>query len=87
MMSKGWMAALAAVGVLVPAWAGDGSVPEISTDPKGFKASRLSGPMAGGREPNSDMLLVYSGQKWSDGNTEFSEETSLKSGSSRGLIV
>ena len=53
-------------------------ISEISTDPKGFKASRLSGPMAGGREPNSDELLVYSGREWSDGNTEFSDNTSRK---------
>jgi hypothetical protein len=54
------------------------SVPEISTDPHGFKASRLSGPMAGARDPNSDVLLVYTGKLWSDGNTEFSDDTSRK---------
>lgn len=53
-------------------------ISEISTDPKGFKASRLSGPMAGGREPNSDVLLVYGGKSWSDGNTDFSDDTSMK---------
>jgi hypothetical protein len=53
-------------------------ISEISTDPKGFRASRLSGPMAGGREPNSDVLLVYGGNLWSDGNTEFSDDTSRK---------
>lgn len=53
-------------------------ISEIATDPKGFKASRLSGPMAGGREPNSDLLLVYTGRGWSDGNTEFSDDTSMK---------
>jgi len=51
-------------------------ISEISTDPKGFKASRLSGPMAGGHE--EDMLLVYSGQKWTDGNTAFLDATSRK---------
>lgn len=53
-------------------------ISEISTDPKGFKASRLSGPMAGGRERNSDVLLVYSGKEWSDGNTEFSDSTTMR---------
>jgi hypothetical protein len=53
-------------------------ISEISTDPKGFKASRLSGPMAGGRAPNSDELLVYSGREWTDGNTEFSDSTSMR---------
>jgi hypothetical protein len=53
-------------------------ISEISTDPKGYKASRLSGPMAGGRKENSDELLVYGGKEWSDGNTEFSDKTSLK---------
>jgi hypothetical protein len=53
-------------------------ISEISTDPKGYRASRLSGPMAGGREPNSDALLVYGGKVWSDGNTEFSDDTSMK---------
>jgi hypothetical protein len=52
--------------------------PEIRADPHGYKASCLSGPMAGAREPNSDALLVYSGNKWSDGNTEFSDATSMK---------
>jgi hypothetical protein len=51
---------------------------EISTDPKGFKASRLSGPLTGGREMDSAALLVYSGKEWSDGNTEFSDSTSRK---------
>lgn len=53
-------------------------ITEISTDPKGFKASRLSGPLAGAREPHSDTLIVYTGTEWSDGNTAFSDETSLK---------
>jgi hypothetical protein len=53
-------------------------ISEISTDPKGFKASRLSGPMAGGREPDSDVLLVYGGKEWTDGNTGFSDDTSRR---------
>jgi hypothetical protein len=53
-------------------------ISEISIDPQGFKASRLSGAMTGGREKNSDVLLAYSGTEWSDGNTEFSDGTSMK---------
>ena len=60
-------------------------ISEISTDPKGFKASRLSGPMSGGREPNSDELLVYSGREWSDGNTEFSDRTSKQASPMQGF--
>ncbi len=52
--------------------------PEVRADPHGFKASCLSGAMTGARDPNSDALLVYSGNKWSDGNTEFSDVTSMK---------
>jgi hypothetical protein len=51
--------------------------PEIRPDPKGYRASCLSGPFAGARPAHSDALLVYSGSKWSDGNTEFSDATSL----------
>lgn len=52
---------------------------EMSTDPTGYKASRLSGAMTGARAPDSDRLLVYGGTKWSDeGNTEFSDATSRK---------
>ena len=40
--------------------------------------------MAGAREPNSDALLVYSGKKWSDGNTEFSDATSMKAAPIKG---
>lgn len=43
--------------------------PEMRTDPRGFKASCLSGPMQGAMEPNSNELLVFSGKTWSDGNT------------------
>lgn len=60
-------------------------ISEISTDPMGYKASRLSGPMAGGRVPNSDELLVYSGRNWSDGNTDFSDRTSMRTGPMQGF--
>jgi hypothetical protein len=50
--------------------------PEIRTDPQGYKASCLAGPMSGAHAP--DALLVYSGRKWSDGNTEFSDSVSKK---------
>ncbi len=58
---------------------------EIKTDPSGYKASCLSGPMTGAREPNSDALLVYGGHKWSDGNTELSDATSLKATPMKGF--
>ena len=51
--------------------------PEVRTDPKGFRASCLSGPLTGARPPHSAALLVYSGKKWNDGNTELSDATSL----------
>ena len=51
--------------------------PEIRPDPKGFRASCLSGPFTGARPPHSAALLVYSGSKWNDGNTELSDATSL----------
>jgi hypothetical protein len=41
---------------------------EISTDPKGFKASHLSDVFTVATEPDSENLIVYSGEKWSDGN-------------------
>ena len=59
--------------------------PEIQADPKGFKASCLSGPFTGAREPNSDSLLVYGGRKWSDGNNELSDETSMKATPMKGF--
>jgi predicted small secreted protein len=51
--------------------------PEVRPDPKGNRASCLSGPFTGARPPQSAALLVYSGSKWSDGNTELSDTTSL----------
>lgn len=54
------------------------SIPEISTDPKGYKASSLSGAMTGARAPDSDVLFVYSGSTWNAGNTEFSDGASRK---------
>lgn len=54
------------------------AIPEISTDPKGYKASRLSGAMTGARAPDSDVLFVYSGSTWNAGNTEFSDGASRK---------
>ena len=60
-------------------------IEEVSTDPQGYKASRLSGPMSGGREENSDALLVYGGRSWSDGNTEFSDDTSRKAPAMEGF--
>ncbi len=59
--------------------------PEVKTDPKGYKASCLSGPFSGAREPNSDALLVYGGHKWSDGNTELSDTTSMKATPMKGF--
>jgi hypothetical protein len=57
---------------------------EVRSDPAGYRASCLSGPFAGARTPHSDALLVYSGSKWSDGNTEFSDATSLAATPIRG---
>ena len=51
--------------------------PEVRPDPKGYRASCLSGPFTGARPPHSAALLVYGGSKWNDGNTELSEATSL----------
>jgi hypothetical protein len=53
------------------------NAPEVRPDPKGYRASCLSGPFSGARPPHSDALLVYSGSKWDDGNTELSDDTSL----------
>lgn len=52
--------------------------PEVRADPKGYSSSCLAGPLTGGRAPGSDALLVYSGTKWSDGNNELSDSTTLK---------
>jgi hypothetical protein len=57
---------------------------EVRADPHGYKASCLSGAMTGAREANSDGLLVYSGKKWSDGNTNLSDETSMKAAPIKG---
>jgi hypothetical protein len=51
--------------------------PEVQADPKGYKASCLSGAKAGARPPHSDALLVYSGKSWSDGSSTLMDETSL----------
>jgi hypothetical protein len=51
--------------------------PEVRSDPKGFRASCLSGPFTGARPPHSAALLVYIGSKWNDGNSELSDATSL----------
>ena len=51
--------------------------PEIRPDPKGNRASCLSGQFTGARPPQSAALLVYGGSKWNDGNTELSDATSL----------
>ena len=59
--------------------------PEVSADPSGYRASCLSGPFTGAREPNSDTLLVYGGHKWSDGNTELSDATSMKATPMKGF--
>ena len=56
---------------------GEVNFQEIRPDPKGYKASCLAGPFTGARPPHSAALLVYSGSKWSDGNTELSDATSL----------
>ena len=50
--------------------------PEIRSDPQGYKASCLAGPMSGAHA--ADALLVYGGRKWSDGNTELSDAVSKK---------
>jgi outer membrane protein len=52
--------------------------PEIRSDPHGFKASCLSGPMTGAANKDNDGLFVYGGTSWSDGNTELSDKTSRK---------
>ena len=50
--------------------------PEIRTDPSGYKASCLAGPMSGAHYAGT--MLVYSGTKWSDGNTEFADDQTSK---------
>lgn len=52
--------------------------PEIRTDPGGYKASCLSGPLQAAMEPNSNALFVYSGKSWSDGNTALMDDTLRK---------
>lgn len=59
--------------------------PEVRADSSGNRVSCLSGAESGAREPNSDALLVYSGQKWSDGNSELSDETSMKAAPMKGF--
>ena len=59
--------------------------PEIRPDPKGYKASCLSGPFTGARPPHSAALLVYSGSKWSDGNTELLRQHHTRSQTHEGL--
>jgi TPR repeat protein len=59
--------------------------PEVQADPRGYKASCLSGPLSGARDPNSDALLVYGGHKWNDGNTELSDATSMKASPMKGF--
>lgn len=59
--------------------------PETRADPTGHKASCLSGPFTGAREKNSDAVLVYGGRKWSDGNTELSDATSMKASPMEGF--
>lgn len=66
------VALVAGVICLSEVWA-----PEVQADPKGYKASCLSGAKAGARPPHSDALLVYSGKLWSDGSTTLADETSL----------
>lgn len=50
--------------------------PEIKTDPSGYKASCLAGPMSGAHYAGT--MLVYSGTKWSDGNTQFADDQASK---------
>ncbi|HZP06461.1 MAG TPA: hypothetical protein VFB43_16305 [Terracidiphilus sp.] len=58
---------------------------EVRADPTGYKASCLAGAMSGARAPNSDALLVYSGNKWGDGNTTVTDATSLKAAPMKGF--
>jgi hypothetical protein len=51
---------------------------EMSRSPRGPLVSCLAGPMSGAREHNSDTLLVYNPVRWGTGNTNFSDETSMK---------
>ena len=41
---------------------------EITVDGHGYSASRLSAPMTAAAYPNGDVLYVYGGENWSDGN-------------------
>lgn len=50
-------------------------VAEVTYDPMLRPQSRLAPPRTGAREPESTELLVYSGTQWSDGNTNFSDES------------
>lgn len=50
--------------------------PEMKTDPSGYKASCLAGPMSGAHYAGT--MLVYSGTKWSDGNTQFADDQASK---------
>ena len=59
--------------------------PEVRPDPKGYRASCLSGPFAGARPAHSDALLVYSGSKWSDGNIEILRRHCARSDTDKGL--
>jgi hypothetical protein len=58
---------------------------EVRADPTGYKASCLSGAMSGARAPNSDALPVYTGSKWSDGNSALTDETSMKATPMKGF--
>ena len=50
--------------------------PEMRSDPTGYRVSCLAGAMSGAHA--ADAMLVYGGQKWSDGNTELSDNVSQK---------
>lgn len=51
---------------------------EMRQSPRGPLISCLDGTMSGAREHNSDTLLVYNPVRWGTGNTNFSDETSMK---------
>jgi hypothetical protein len=46
-------------------------VPEVRADPRGNRASCLSGPFQSAKAPDSAELFVFSGKSWSDGNNLF----------------
>lgn len=50
-------------------------VAEVTYDPMLRPQSRLAPPRTGAREAGSTALLIYSGTRWSDGNTNFSDES------------